>query len=98
MPFFSWATMASRDDTSVSTHKRKFRADPDYPSRVPVSPGRVGFPREQAERYDEILVARQLEAAGRPSNLRDLVREQALAKGDHERAALYAPPNHNRKV
>ena len=90
MPFFSWAAQAARHDTSVSTEKRTYKDDPDYADKVAISPGRVGFPQDQAERYDLILIARQAEADGKPSNLHELVREQALAKGDLARAALYS--------
>ena len=91
MRFFSWREMAARRGTSVSTEKRLFEEDPDYPDKVAVSVARVGFPEDQAERYDQILIARQADADGKPSGLNKLVRQQAAAKANHARAALYTP-------
>ena len=61
MRFLSWAEMAKRRGTSISTEKRLEKEDPDYPRKVQLSPGRVGFAEEAAERYDRVLIARQSE-------------------------------------
>ena len=65
MKFLSWKEIAARRGTSVSTEKRLQKEDPDYPDKTQLSPGRVGFPEDQAERYDRILIARQSEVGAK---------------------------------
>ena len=65
MQFLSWKEMAARRGTSVSTEKRLEKEDSAYPEKVKLSPGRVGFAEDQAERYDQVLITRQSEAAAK---------------------------------
>ncbi len=57
MRFFSWKQQAARRGTSVSTEKRLQKEDPRYPQKVQISPGRVGFPEDEADAYDRALIA-----------------------------------------
>ena len=57
MRFLSWKQMAARRGTSVSTEKRLQKEDPRYPTKVPISSGRVGFPEDEADAYDRALIA-----------------------------------------
>ena len=57
MKFLSWKEIAARRGTSVSTEKRLEKEDPRYPRKVPLSPGRVGFPEDEADAYDRALIA-----------------------------------------
>ena len=53
----SWNAFASSlGDASVSTVKRLEKSDPDFPRKVRVSPGRVGFFEHEADAY---IAARQ---------------------------------------
>ena len=65
MQFLSWKEIATRRGTSVSTEKRLQKKDPDYPEKVKLSPGRVGFAEDQAESYDQVLIDRQAEATAK---------------------------------
>ena len=47
----SWRTLAEGIDASVSTAKRLEKNDPDFPRRVRVSPGRVGFFEDEVDEY-----------------------------------------------
>ena len=47
----SWRTLAERIDASVSTAKRLEKDDPDFPRKVRVSPGRVGFFEDEVDEY-----------------------------------------------
>lgn len=50
----SWRTLAERLDTSVSTAKRLEKDDPDFPRKVRISPGRVGFFEDEATTYTKL--------------------------------------------
>ena len=52
----SWRTLAERIDASVSTAKRLERDAPDFPRKVQVSPGRVGFFEDEV---DVFIAARE---------------------------------------
>ena len=52
----SWRTLAERIDASVSTAKRLEKDEPDFPRKVRVSPGRVGFFEDEV---DEFIAARE---------------------------------------
>ena len=48
----SWDEIARRlGDASVSTAKRLEKSDPDFPRKVRISPGRVGFFGKEADSY-----------------------------------------------
>ena len=48
----SWNAFANRlGDASVSTVKRLEKSDPDFPRKVRVSPGRVGFLEDEVDDY-----------------------------------------------
>ena len=48
----SWRGLASRlGDASISTAKRLEKSDPDFPRKVKISPGRVGFFEHEADIY-----------------------------------------------
>ena len=48
----SWRELAKRmADASVSTAKRLEKIDPDFPQKVEVSPGRVGFFEDEIDNY-----------------------------------------------
>ncbi len=57
MQFLSWADLAKRRSTSVSTEKRRLKNDPRHPRPVPMSPGRVAFPEPETDKYDLLLIA-----------------------------------------
>ena len=57
MKFKSWRQRAEDRSTSVSTEKRRYKADPRYPRLVPLSPGRVGFVDDELDAYDRLLIA-----------------------------------------
>ncbi len=65
MRFLSWKEIATRRGTSVSTEKRLEKEDPDYPDKTQLSPGRVGFAEDQAEQYDQVLIARRSEVGAK---------------------------------
>lgn len=47
----SWRSLAERMGASVSTLKRLEKDDADFPRKVKVSPGRVGFFEDEADEY-----------------------------------------------
>jgi len=48
----SWRELASRlGGASVSTAKRLEKSDPDFPAKIQISPGRVGFFEHDADSY-----------------------------------------------
>ena len=57
MQFKSWKQRAKARSTSVSTEKRRYKADPRYPRLVSLSPGRVGFVDDELDAYDRLLIA-----------------------------------------
>ena len=57
MQFRSWKQRAEARSTSVSTEKRRYKADPRYPRLVQISPGRVGFVDDELDAYDRLLIA-----------------------------------------
>ena len=59
MRFVSWKGIAESKGTSVSTEKRCRKTDPDYPTLVEISPGRVAFPEDEVEAYFAKLRERQ---------------------------------------
>ena len=63
MQFLSWKEIAARRGVSVSTEKRLHKTDPRHPKKTRLSPGRVGFAKEEADEYDRLLMAEQSEAA-----------------------------------
>ena len=60
--FWSWRDICEAKGTSLSTEKREQATDPDYPTKVLVSPSRVAFPDAEVRRYFEKLRSRQIEA------------------------------------
>ena len=59
MRFLSWKQLAERRTTSVSTEKRRVKADPRHPRLVHMSPRRVAFVESEIDVYDETMVADQ---------------------------------------
>ena len=47
----SWRAFANRLDTSVSTAKRLHAEDPEFPRKVRISRGRIGFFDHEADAY-----------------------------------------------
>ena len=56
MKFKSWKQRAEDRSTSVSTEKRRYKADPRYPRLMQISPGRVGFVDDELDAYDRSLI------------------------------------------
>lgn len=63
MRYLTWREVADRLTVSVSTAKRLHANDPDFPPKVPISPGRVGFLENKADAYVAILAERARVAA-----------------------------------
>ena len=59
--FWSWRDICEAKGTSLSTEKREQATDPDYPTKVLISPSRVAFPDAEVRRYFETLRGRHLE-------------------------------------
>ena len=59
----SWRDFADRLNTSVSTTKRLHAEDPEFPKKVRISPGRVGFFAHEADAYIAALKRAEEEAA-----------------------------------
>lgn len=59
MRYISWREFADRLDVSVSTAKRLHKTDPDFPRRVRISAGRVGFTDVSADNYMACLAERE---------------------------------------
>ncbi len=57
--FISWKQRAQDRGTSVSTEKRCYDDDPDYPRVVPISPGRVAFVSSELDAYDAGLITKR---------------------------------------
>ena len=60
--FWSRRDICEAKGTSLSTEKREEKTDPDYPTKVRVSPARIAFPDAEVRRYFETLRSRQIEA------------------------------------
>ena len=59
--FWSWRDICEAKGTSISTEKREQKTDPDYATKVHISPTRVGFPDDEVRTYFEKLRTRQIE-------------------------------------
>ncbi len=59
--FWSWRDICEAKGTSLSTEKREQVTDPDYPTKVRISPSRVAFPDAEVRHYFETLRDRQVE-------------------------------------
>ena len=57
MRFITWKDLALRRSTSLSTEKRRLDFDPRHPRPVAISPMRVGFPEDEIDEYDRMLIA-----------------------------------------
>ncbi len=57
MKFKSWRQRAEDRSTSVSTEKRRYKADPRYPRLVPLSAVRLCFVDDELDVYDRLLIA-----------------------------------------
>ena len=56
----SWRELGVRlGGLSRSTLQRQQAQDPSFPRQVEISPGRVGFPEDEADAYVALLIARR---------------------------------------
>ena len=62
MKFLTWLELADRLSVCLSTAKRLYASDPDFPPKVQISPGRVGFREDDADAYMEALRNREVAA------------------------------------
>jgi predicted DNA-binding transcriptional regulator AlpA len=58
MKFLTWLQIADRLSVSVSTAKRLHSLDPDFPRKVTISAGRVGFLESDFDAYVTVLQER----------------------------------------
>ena len=61
MAIRSWRDFAAQLGVSVSTLKRLRHTDPEFPTKVEISDQRVGFPSEQCDDYEALILTRQHE-------------------------------------
>ena len=61
MAIRSWQDFAAQLGVSVSTLKRLYNSDLDFPLKVQISEQRVGFPSEQCDDYEDLILTRQRE-------------------------------------
>jgi predicted DNA-binding transcriptional regulator AlpA len=61
MQLLSWKQLAKRASVSVSTAKRLRRDDPEFPRKIKISPGRVGFDEAEANAWLAELIRREVE-------------------------------------
>jgi predicted DNA-binding transcriptional regulator AlpA len=59
MRFLTWREVADRLSVSISTAKRLQHDDDDFPPRVKISAGRVGFPEDAFNSYIARLTERE---------------------------------------
>ena len=86
--FWSWRDIYEAKGTSLSTEKREEKFDPDYPTKVPISKFRVGFPDDEVQRYFAILRERCLDCPDdeRTAYIADRVAERSAFE-DKDREA-----------
>lgn len=51
----SWRSFSERSELSVSTLKRLRNSDPNFPRKIQISPGRVGFFEHEVDRWLDSL-------------------------------------------
>jgi len=51
----SWRTLSKSSELSISTLKRLGKSDPNFPRKIQISPGRVGFYEDEADSWLESL-------------------------------------------
>ena len=51
MKLLTWRELADRASVSVSTVKRLHKEDPNFPRKLRISPGRVGFVEDEADAW-----------------------------------------------
>ena len=59
MRYITWREFAARLSVSISTAKRLYAEDPDFPRKVRLSPKRVGFPEHAVNKYMARLAERE---------------------------------------
>lgn len=55
----SWRSLSENSELSISTLKRLCNTDPNFPRKIQISPGRVGFYEHEADRWLESLGERE---------------------------------------